>query len=458
MLSSTRPQEHPVRSLVALYVAWKALLLLVAACSPGPGYDTSASLAPPSPAPALPRALRHLVGKLTRWDAVYFVQLARRGYLFEQEWAFGWGFTRLIAAGTTRELHTHLPFPPPPGSSQAVLGKLGVTAYDGLEGLVAVGLAHLSHLLSVLAAFRLTRAIFPEAPVELALRAASFHVISPAGLFLSAPYAESSCALLSFAGCILFTQSLGRRGSGPVARDLLLLSSGICFGLATACRSNGILNGLLLLEEALRVLHALGRGWQLARLRRLVATAVGGMSVGAGFVLPQFLAYGEYCGGRDTTLRPWCERTIPSIYTFVQDHYWDCGFLRYWKFSNLPLFLLATPMLALLTVSGLWGLSSEAGRQQEPAPSARKESRGDHATRQVLRNLAFSQLILVILTLTTAHVQIITRISSASPVWLWYAALASPEGHPLLGRNLVQFVVVYALVQGALFASFLPPA
>lgn len=99
----TRPQDNPIRSLVTLFVAWKALLLLVAACSPGLGYDTSASLfyAEPDHGKQLPLALRHIVGKLTRWDAIYFVKTSRRGYLFEQEWAFGWGFTRLIALCTS---------------------------------------------------------------------------------------------------------------------------------------------------------------------------------------------------------------------------------------------------------------------------------------------------------------------------------------------------------------------
>jgi phosphatidylinositol glycan class V len=48
----------------------------------------------------LPITLQYIIGKLTRWDAIYFFKAAHRGYLFEQEWAFGWGFTRVIAIVT----------------------------------------------------------------------------------------------------------------------------------------------------------------------------------------------------------------------------------------------------------------------------------------------------------------------------------------------------------------------
>lgn len=29
--------------------------------------------------------------RFTSWDAIYFVSVAKRGYVFEQEWAFGTG-------------------------------------------------------------------------------------------------------------------------------------------------------------------------------------------------------------------------------------------------------------------------------------------------------------------------------------------------------------------------------
>ena len=104
-----RPLAHPIRNLFIFWIGWKLILLLIAACSPGPGYDTSASLLSPTGTRnrELPNAFRYLVNKLTKWDAIYFVKVATRGYLFEQEWFLGWGFTRAIAlcTGGKHSLH-----------------------------------------------------------------------------------------------------------------------------------------------------------------------------------------------------------------------------------------------------------------------------------------------------------------------------------------------------------------
>ncbi|KAM7208126.1 GPI mannosyltransferase 2 [Naviculisporaceae sp. PSN 640] len=430
-MTQSRALTHPVQSLITIIVAWKAFLLFVALCSPGPGYDTSTTLATRDY--ELPAPLTYVIDKLTRWDAIYFVKVAARGYRYEQEWAWGWGYIQLLRLCT------------------AVVQKLGVPAYDGLEAIVAIVIAHTSHLLSVLVLYLLSLSVFAGA-VGTAFTAAALHILSPAGLFLSAPYAESSCAFLTFAGCLLFAKSLGKRSA---TKDLLVLLSGLVLGLATAFRSNGLLNGVLLLEEASRVLYSLTQGgFQLSTSRRLLATGLGGLAVAIGFLFPQYIAYSEYCSG--STGRPWCERTFPSVYVFVQAHYWNNGLFNYWTLSNLPLFILGAPMFTIMTISGLWALrGGPIGSKTDTVAKGKKvpEPRGY----QVLRNLAVVQLLLALYTLTTAHAQIINRISSSSPVWLWYLAVGFGKRQPL-ARNLVAFMVIYAVVQGGLFASFLPPA
>ncbi|KAF4635351.1 hypothetical protein G7Y89_g2743 [Cudoniella acicularis] len=291
MRLKSRVLGNPLRNLVGLFIFWKILLLLVACGSPGPGYDTSTSLVllhKSDDTSALQPILQYVVNKLTRWDAIYFVQVSNRGYLFEQEWAFGWGFTRLIAFFIT------------------TLRAAGLPHYQDLEAAVAVVIAHTSHFFAVLSLFFLTKAVFPNSSSDnFAFRTAALHIISPAGMFLSAPFAESTCAFLSFAGSLIFTQSLVVEGPSTLGHDLLVMVSGVTFGIATTFRSNGILNGLLLLEEAFRSLLRLRYGFRFVTIRRLVATGLGGLSVAAGFLLPQYISYAEYCREPDVQeLRP----------------------------------------------------------------------------------------------------------------------------------------------------------
>lgn len=84
-------QVHPYRTLAITFVAWKAFLLAIAAGSlVGPTYDTSSSLLTASATgDGHAGPVADLVTRLSSWDAIYFVKAAERGYIFEQEWAFG---------------------------------------------------------------------------------------------------------------------------------------------------------------------------------------------------------------------------------------------------------------------------------------------------------------------------------------------------------------------------------
>ena len=98
-----RVTQNPRRYLALYWAAWKLLFVVLALASPGIGYDTSTDVLLAARSPQSPHReyhqFRHGLQKFVRWDAIYFTKIAQRGPLFEQEWAFGWGFTRSLYFG-----------------------------------------------------------------------------------------------------------------------------------------------------------------------------------------------------------------------------------------------------------------------------------------------------------------------------------------------------------------------
>jgi phosphatidylinositol glycan class V len=178
----------------------------------------------------------------------------------------------------------------------------------------------------VLALYSLARAIFHgQQNAKFAFITACLHVISPAGLFLSAPYGESTFAFLSFSGYLLFVKSFDFRGLQTARQDILIAAAGLVLGSATTVRNNGLLNGLLFLEEAIRTMYSMKNGLAVPVIRRLIATGIGGVCIALGFVVPQIIAFQEFCGSPTLNNQPqriWCKDTLPSVYGFVQSHYW----------------------------------------------------------------------------------------------------------------------------------------
>ncbi|OLN96332.1 GPI mannosyltransferase 2 [Colletotrichum chlorophyti] len=424
----SRYASRPRQTLIATFLAWKALLLAVTLGSAvAPSYDTSTSLMLHRNESGI-----SLVTRLTRWDAIYFTQSARRGYLYEQEWAFNAGLP-LVVSGLVK-----------------VARRLGLTGHDNgaPEAAFSIAVAHAAHLLAALMLHELTLKLFSRA--RLAFLASLLHVLSPAGLFLSAPYAESSFAFLSFAGYYVLA-SVSDAPKGSLRWTAAQVLAGAVFGLATACRSNGLLNGVPFALECLMILPPLlSSPTNLKNFAALFGPVAGGLLVATGSVVPQTLAWLRYCSGASEP-RAWCGRTVPSIYSFVQEHYWGVGLFRYWTPSNIPLFALAAPMLGLLMVSGIEVLKRPSGLARSPTAS------------MLVFSMAACQILLAAMAITTYHVQIITRIASGYAVWYWWVAgCLLDDGKDgtrrAWGGRIVTFSVMYAMIQGVLFASFLPPA
>lgn len=198
------------------------------------------------------------------------------------------------------------------------------------EPVAGIFLSHCFHLLSSLVLYQLSLNIFKANDMidrsRFALLTASLHIISPAGIFLSAPYSESPFSFFNFIGFYFYTKSVDEDSRGRLKqRDLFLLSSGLSFGIATTLRSNGLLSGTLFCFEVFRDLLNLHRYSDTsAKLRHLGITVIAGSAMACCAVLPQFIAYYDYCimVNEDQSKRPWCLNRVPSVYSWVQTHYW----------------------------------------------------------------------------------------------------------------------------------------
>lgn len=120
-------------------------------------------------------------------------------------------------------------------------------------------------------------------------------------------------------------------------------------------------------------------------------------------------------------------------------------------------------MLAILGISGVGYLFPAAQRtaRDRHQPTGEKLSTEDaqdpDRLQELVRTAAAAQVLLVVLGTLNFHVQIISRISSGLPLWYFWLAGKLLHGE-VWGKRIVVFTIMYASIQGALFASFLPPA
>jgi phosphatidylinositol glycan class V len=321
--------ESCTRRLALVFLLWKTLLLTLAAFCPGPGYDTSALIL------LDPSANRHknfsqlswtdrLTLNLFRWDALYFVKAAERGKIHEQEWAFSWAYSKLLGFVAQCKWSVLL-------TESVVNDRTDLTVGPGDKShqyiVAGVVLSNVAHLLSVVVLYRLlTMTVDSRQRQQISFIGAILHILTPASLFLSAPYTEALFSLLNLTGMLLYVQSRIRAKSrqSSVQEDAYKLGSGIMFSVATLMRSNGLLSGLVLLYDVGRYLpRVVSMQLTMHDVRRIVVTCMAGSVIAMGFVWPQYLAYIQFCnGGRSADNPPWCNKAIPSIFTWVQSHYW----------------------------------------------------------------------------------------------------------------------------------------
>jgi len=354
-----------------------------------------------------------LTDGLTRWDGQYFLHIAEHGYTYENTLAFFPLFPLILRflaypfqVVVNNAFHiTAVPF--------------FLTTHSALV-LMSLVLNNVLFVHSALLLHKLTLKITSNEKIS--YLSSLLFCVNPASVFFSAVYSETLFCFLTLNGMLYIE-------SGHVIWGSLV------FGLSGFTRSNGIINvGYVfyrLLKTKTNVL-SLVFGFVV-----LISSLILSLFP---FIFYQMFCYHQFCveksesfpeivknyGFENGYLMPgnasssWCSSHFPLAYSYVQDHYWGVGFLKYYEKKQVPNFVLAFPVLALtffgtfkFVRSHGWGLLKLGlipGFPTAPLPP--------NCVPYVLHALFLS-----FFGLFCMHVQVTTRlIFSSCPVIYWFLA------------------------------------
>ncbi|XP_064219589.1 GPI mannosyltransferase 2 isoform X2 [Aotus nancymaae] len=135
---------------------------------------------------------------------------------------------------------------------------------------------------------------------------------------------------------------------------------------------------------------------------------------------------------------PWCFWDVPLMYSYIQDVYWNVGFLKYYELRQVPNFLLATPV-AILVAWATWTyvtthpwLCLTLGLQRSKNNKTLKKPNLGFLSPQVFVYLVHAAVLLLFGGLCM-HVQVLTRfLGSSTPIVYWFPAHLLQDQEPLL--------------------------
>ena len=278
------------------------------------------------------------LGGYARWDAQYFLHIATLGYTHENCLAF---------------------FPAFPLLNKILSHLLQLLLFNSVNSWNAALLSSviINNFCFVIASKYLYHiTIWLGANSSFATKTMILFVISPANIFFSAPYSESLFCALTFGGI-----SYCLKGK--------FFFSSLLFAVSTGTRSNGLLNiGFLVCFMSIAAFRL-----KLKNLPIFAISVIPSILLSLiPFILYQYYAFSQFCHVHSRSLNVpqvvhnylsaanftipgervprWCHQSLPLSYSSVQSDYWNVGFLRYFEWKQIPNFILAMPVLSLVTL------------------------------------------------------------------------------------------------------------
>lgn len=382
--------------------------------------------------------VKFLFRGLTRWDAQYYIHIAKYGYTYENTLAF---------------------FPLFPNSIKylALMFNIGFPFLNFTNSVVIVGIVlnFICFVKASLILYDLSEKVFKN--TKIAYRTAILFCVNPASVFFTALYSESMFVYLTFYS---MRESINNNPLIflPLALSSLVRSNGLVnFGFpGFTWLKNFLVNSVPNYVSENRYYHASVYSL-IFNLRHIFISLLQGIFQISLCFFPyyvyQIYIHSIFCNvefnanaiplqvqkfANENNLLlpgkgelPWCNYSIPTAYSYVQKKYWNVGFLKYYQLKQIPNFILAFPVLYLfikciveffkqhkskfLTLEFLTGVDKIKRSNDEKYP---------------LDMFAFAVhgLFLTLVCILFVHIQVSTRLlCSASPLLYWYCALITLE-------------------------------
>ncbi|XP_055541785.1 GPI mannosyltransferase 2 [Wyeomyia smithii] len=400
-----------------------------------PDHDADVFVAPRDPAERAGRldgVVNGLFGGLLRWDAQYFLHIAEHGYSYENTLAFFPLFPLIVKTIT-----------------MALGGSSTMLTYRELSLVLAVISNIVFFVLAAKALYKLSNMVLGnKKKSELAV---ILFCINPASVFFTAPYTESLFAWLSFT---VMVQCIDDINSVLITVPL---------SLSLLCRSNGILNiGYLLYFNMRRILAQKSFHNIICIVSKLFSIL---MIIIFHYGIAQVYNYYLFCfeqkftfpayvkdyavahnlvlaGNKTNESSPWCSNYLPLSYSYVQHHYWNVGFMKYYELKQLPNFLLALPVIYLIIsnaykyVQENWDYCSRLGLFQ--ATNRKQVKHMKNYDRLAFVFIAHG-IFLTLFSVFFVHVQVTTRmVASSSPLLYWFAADYFTSDRAFIRRQVIR--------------------
>lgn len=376
------------------------------------------------------RILKNFVLPMIRWDAVHMLAIAKDGYVSELQFAF-FPFLPMVSRFTGLFFYNFC-------------GFKSFVSIEPLIAFIALFITNSFHFLASIVLYNLTQLLFKSS--KFAKTTALLFIFNAAVVQLSAMYTEAPFAFFTFSGLYAFY----------CKRQFI---ASLCWALAASTRSNGV---VLIGFFAYDLLSTIFKETSTLKvIQKIIFTAVYSLISVSGFLAFQFYAFKTFCLIENPT-RPWCKWTIPNIYSFVQKEYWNVGFLNYFRFKQIPNFLVATPMIIICcTAVYLYFDYDHIRFLSLGLTQSNKKIRRTSKTRlPFFDGCVLPHIYLLIFMLFTnifiAHVQIITRVFTFMPVVYWFMAHIMMNFSKAIRYRLLIFIALYGLI--VIFSLNYPPA